>query len=152
MLPRKQQDLPSSWGISIVCLHMFQNDAGRTVRTLPLRCGSMAPGPPGAKAPTKGLSTPNSMAFRLAVYASQCGLLQPHARLASGCWSGSTGRAFHPQDSDERFQDCVLTSLSSSPKLCLAQWGQPKRRILRHFLPACDFPDCTKEVSVSVPG
>ena len=52
MLPRKQQDLPSSWGISIVCLHMFQTDAGRTVRTLPLRCGSVAPGPPGAKAPT----------------------------------------------------------------------------------------------------
>ena len=43
-------------------------------------------------------------------YASQCGLLQPHARLASGCWSGSTGRAFHPQDSNERFQSCFLTS------------------------------------------
>jgi len=84
--------------------------------------------------PRLGLSTPNSMAFRLAVYASQCGLLQPHARLASGCWSGSTGRAFHPQDSDERFQDCVLTSLSSSPKLCLAQWGQPHARNFGQFL------------------
>ena len=26
------------------------------------------------------------------------------ARLASGCWSGAAGRAFHPQDSDERSQ------------------------------------------------
>ena len=77
----------------------------------------------GAKAPTKGLSRLNSMAFGLAVYASQGRLLRPHARLASGCWSGSPGRAFHPQGSNERFQDCFLTSLSSSPKLCLAQRG-----------------------------
>ena len=82
-------------------------DAGRTAHTRPLRCSSMAPGPPGAKAPTKGLSTPNSTAFGLAVYASPGSLPHHDARLASGCWSGSTGWAFHPQDSDERFQDCV---------------------------------------------
>ncbi len=35
MLPRKQQDLPSSWGTSIVRLHMFQTDAGRTACTRP---------------------------------------------------------------------------------------------------------------------
>jgi hypothetical protein len=52
-------------------------DAGRTARTKPLRCSSVAPGPPGAKAPTIGLSTPNSMAFGLTVYASQCGFLRP---------------------------------------------------------------------------
>ena len=73
-----------------------------------IQCSSVAPGHRKAKAPTKGLSTLNSMAFGLAVYASQCGLLQPHARLASSCWSGSTGRAFHPQGSDERFQSCRL--------------------------------------------
>ncbi len=100
-------------------------DAGRTAHTRPIRCSSVAPGPPSAKAPTMGLSTLNSTAFGLAVYASQGGLLQHHARLASGCWSGSTGWAFHPQDSAERFQDCIPTSLSSSPKLCLAQWGRP---------------------------
>lgn len=50
------------------------------------------------------------MAFGLAVYASQCGLPTPHARLASGRWSGATGRAFHPQDPAERFQSCFLTS------------------------------------------
>ena len=30
MLPRKRQDLPSSWGTPIVRLHMFQSDSGRT--------------------------------------------------------------------------------------------------------------------------
>ena len=69
---------------------------------------SVALGHRRAKAPTKGLSTLNSIAFGLAVYASQCGLLQHHARLASSCWSGSTGRAFHPQGSIERFQSCRL--------------------------------------------
>jgi hypothetical protein len=44
MLPRKRQDLPSSWGTPIARLHMFQSDAGRTVCTRPLRCSSMAPG------------------------------------------------------------------------------------------------------------
>src|SRR5688572_13742745 len=58
--------------------------------------------------PRLGLSTLSSMAFGLAVYASQCGLLQHHARLASSCWSGSTGRAFHPHGSAERFQSCQL--------------------------------------------
>ena len=58
--------------------------------------------------PRLGLSALNSMAFGLAVYASQCGLLRHHARLASSCWSGSTGRAFHPQGSADRFQSCQL--------------------------------------------
>ena len=57
------------------------------------------------------------MAFGFAVYASQCGLLQPHARLASSCWSGSTGRDPYPQGSDERFQSCKATSHSPFPSL-----------------------------------
>jgi hypothetical protein len=114
---RRRQDLPSSWGISIVRLHMFQSDAGRTAHTRPLRCSSVALGHRKAKAPTKGLSTLNSMAFGLAVYASQCGLLRHHARLASSCWSGSTGRAFHPQGSDERFQICNLHLIPLSQAL-----------------------------------
>ena len=85
-------------------------DSGRTACTRPLRCCSVALGISKAKAPTKGLSKLNSMAFRLAVYASQDGSPRHHARLASGRWSGVTGRAFHPQDSDERFQSCLLTS------------------------------------------
>jgi hypothetical protein len=35
---------------------------------------------------------------------------QHHARLASGRWSGATGRAFHPQGSTEKFQNCIPTS------------------------------------------
>ncbi len=107
-LPRRRQDLPSSWGTPIVRLHMFQSDSGRTARTRPSRCSSVALGISKAKAPTKGLSKLNSMAFGLAVYASQDGLPRHHARLASGRWSGATGRAFHPQGSYERFQSCIL--------------------------------------------
>ncbi len=110
ILPRKRQELPSSWGTPIVRLHMFQSDSGRTARTRPLRCSSMALGTTTAKAPTKGLSKLNSMAFGLAVYASPGSLPHHDARLASGRWSGATGRAFHPQGSYERFQSCILTS------------------------------------------
>ena len=46
--------LPSSWGTTIVRLHMFQSDAGRTACTRPLRCSSVAPGHRKAKAPTTG--------------------------------------------------------------------------------------------------
>ncbi len=83
-------------------------DAGRTACTRPVRCSSVAPGPRSAKAPTIGLSTLNSTAFGLAVYASPGSLPHHDARLASGCWSGSTGWAFHPQDVAERFQICFL--------------------------------------------
>ncbi len=89
---------------------MFQSDSGRTAHTRPLRCSSVALGTSKAKAPTKGLSKLNSMAFGLAVYASQDGSPRHHARLASGRWSGVTARAFHPQGSYERFQSCILTS------------------------------------------
>jgi len=120
-----KQDLPSSWGISIIRLHMFI-DAGRTADTRPLRCSNAALGACKAKAPTIGLSTLNRMAFGLAVYASQCGLLQPHARLAPGYWSGFTGRASHPQDSAEKFQICFLTSHPPFPSF-LAQTRPPEQ-------------------------
>src|SRR5262249_36553722 len=42
-------------------------DAGRTAVTRPLRWRSVAPGITKAEAPAKGLSTPHSMAFGLAV-------------------------------------------------------------------------------------
>jgi hypothetical protein len=93
------------------------SDAGRTACTRPWRCSSVALGFCNAKAPTKGLSALNSTAFGLAVYASQDGSPRHHARLASGCWSGSTGRASHPQDSVERFHICFLTSNPPFPSL-----------------------------------
>ena len=130
MLSRKRQDLPSSWGTPIVRLRMFQTDAGGTACTRPLRYSSVAPERPTAKAPTRGLSTLHSMAFGLAVYASPGSLPSHDERLASSCWSGSTGRAFHPQGSDERFQSCRLHLIPLS-QACLAQWARPP-----HFGPA----------------
>ena len=96
---------------------MFQSDSGGTACVRPLRQSNVAPGMQKAEAPMTSLSELNSMAFGFAVYASQCGLLQPHARLASSCWSGSTGRDSHPQGSDERFQSCKATSHSPFPSL-----------------------------------
>ncbi len=52
--PRKRQDLPSSWGTTIVRLRMFPSDAGRTACTRPLQCSSVAPERPSAEAPTIG--------------------------------------------------------------------------------------------------
>ena len=69
--------LRAFWRTPIVRLHMFHSDAGRTADTRPLQCRDVALGARKAKAPTKGLSTLNSMAFGLAVYASQCGLPRP---------------------------------------------------------------------------
>ena len=46
--------LPSSWGTTIVRLHMFPSDAGRTACTRPLQCSSVAPERPSAEAPTMG--------------------------------------------------------------------------------------------------
>jgi len=101
--------LPSSWGTQSVRLRMFF-DSGRTACTRPIWSSSMALGMRKTKAPTTSLSELNSMAFGLAVYASWCELPQPHARLTSSRWSDATGRAFHPQGSNERFQSCFLTS------------------------------------------
>ena len=103
---------------------------GRTACTRPLRCSSVALGHRRAKAPTKGLSTLNSMAFGLAVYASQDGLPRHHARLASGRWSGATGRAFHPQGSYERFQICFLTSHPPFPSFA---WHNDRDRCASGF-------------------
>ena len=87
--------------------------------------------------PRLGLSTLNSMAFGLAVYASQCGLLQHHARLASSCWSGSTGRAFHPPGSAERFQSCRLHLIPPS-QACLAQTMCHEWIGVSHDMPSID--------------
>ena len=85
----------------------------------------MAPAMEKAKAPCDlSISKLNSMAFGLAVYASPDGLPAYDARLASGRWSSSTGRAFHPQDSYERFQICILHFFPLS-QACLAQSDTP---------------------------
>ena len=68
-------------------------DPGRLVRTRPLRCNDAAPAMSTTKAPALWLSRLNHTASALAVYAPQDGLLHHHARLASGHWPSSTGRA-----------------------------------------------------------
>ena len=57
------------------------------------------------------------MAFGLAVYASPRGSPQRDARLASSCWSDTTGRAFHPQSSYERFRVASLHPILLSQAL-----------------------------------
>jgi hypothetical protein len=87
-----------------------------------IQCSGVALGHRKAKAPVKGLSTLDSMAIGLAVYASPGSLPHHDARLASGRWSGAAGRAFHPQDSTERFQVSflhpILLSQASWRKRC----------------------------------
>ena len=119
--PRSEQGSPKFLGNPNARLHMFF-DSGRTACTRPLRSSSMALDLGKAKAPTTSLSELNSMAFGLAVYASWCGLPPSHARLASSRWSDATGRAFHPQGSNERFQSCFLTS---HPPLPSFAWRNP---------------------------
>ena len=107
---------------------MFHTDAGGTADTRPLRRRDMALGHRTAKAPAKGsFRTLNSMAFGLAVYAS-CSkwVAPPHAKLASGRWSGATGRAFHPQGSDEGFPICFLHLFLPS-QIFLAQSMKPNQ-------------------------
>jgi hypothetical protein len=80
--------------------------AGERVR--PLRHAHAAPALTTTKAPALQLSRLNHTASALAVYASQDGSPHHHARLASGCRPGSTGRASHPQGSYKRFQTHVM--------------------------------------------
>ena len=49
------------------------------------------------------ISELNSMAFRIAVYTSQDGLLHHQARLASNCWLSSIRWGSHPLGDKERF-------------------------------------------------
>ncbi len=67
------------------------------------------------KAPTTTrLSRLNNMAFGLAAYVSRGGFPPDRARLASGCWSSSPGRAFTRRVPIKGFQltSCVLASSS----------------------------------------
>ena len=73
-----------------------------------------------------GLSGLGSAALVLAVYASLLGLLRLHARLASGWWLASTGRALTRGVSFDRFP--LITYMAFSfPRLFLARWHRPRR-------------------------
>ena len=89
----KRQELPSSWGTPIPVCTWSPTPAGRCVPDR-LRNARVAPAKGTTKAPTRRLSRLNSMAFGLAAYVSRDGYPPDRARLASGCWSSSPGRAF----------------------------------------------------------
>ena len=76
----------------------------------------------------------NRTAFDLAVYASQGWSPTHHARLASGCWSGSTGRDWLPAGFHLRGSSPCLGSVDVTP------W---RTRL--------DFPDC-HYITVSSPS
>ncbi len=103
-MPWKRQDLPRSWGISVCLCPALRPRQDRHVR--PSRHADTAPAMSTTKAPTNVLSRLHHTASALAVYASQDELLHHHARLASGCWSSSTGRDWIPA----RFQRKVSNS------------------------------------------
>ena len=121
----------SSWG-TIVRLHMFQSDAGRTARTRPLRCNSVAPGTTKARAPTKGLSTLNSMAFRLAVYASPSSLPHPTQDSLPVAGQALLDGLFTRKVPMKGFK-VVIYILFPFPKLCLAQRNCPPPETDRSF-------------------
>ncbi len=94
------------------------------------QCSSVAPGITKAKAPTKGLSTLNSMAFGLAVYASPSELPNPTQNSLP-----AAGQALPDGLSTRRipmkgfrFVDYIS---SPFPKLCLAQCSRPKKYLYR---------------------
>jgi len=139
ILPRKQQDLPSSWGTSIIRLHMFQTDAGRIVCTRPCSAATWPLVIKRQRLPRLGLSTLNSMAFGFG------------AGTVPNAWSASRGRSPDTTQNslpvaDQALLDGVLTCKVPMkgfkvviyisfpfPKLCLAQLMQPLRvRVASH--------------------
>ena len=80
----------------------------RDRRIRPLQCAGAAPAVSTTKAPTFVLSRLNHTASALAVYASQAGSPRHHARLASGCWPSSSGRACLPAGFRRKVSSCIL--------------------------------------------
>ena len=81
----KQPDLPGSWGILVCLCPVLRPRQDRLAR--PYNGIGAAPALTTTKAPaTKHRSGLKSPAWALAGYASQPGLPQRHARLASRCW------------------------------------------------------------------
>jgi len=88
----RRQDLPSSWGTPIAPSPGSSTPAGPSASDHSRRRGS-APVAATSRAPALRLSRLNPPALVLAVYASPRRSPAKDARLASGCWSGSAGRA-----------------------------------------------------------
>jgi len=69
------------------------------------------------------LSRLNLAALALAVYASPYRSPDQDARLASGCWLGSTGWDWLPIGFERKVSAMLPTSASPFPRLRLAQWS-----------------------------
>ena len=117
---RKRRDLPSSWGTPIAPSPGSSTPAGPRASD-PSRRPGAAPVAGTSRAPALRLSRLNPPASVLAVYASPRRSPAKDARLASGCWSGSTGRALTRRVPVRGFRVCPYIS-SSSPKLA---WRNP---------------------------
>src|SRR5262249_44084907 len=129
-------------------------DAGRTAVTRPLQCRSVAPGMCKAEAPAKGLSTLNSTAFGLAVYASPPGL--PHATQDSLPAAGQAllrGRS--PAGLLRKVSECFLhlillprALLGANTSTCVFRTDahprrSPSSQITSLRLVETDYPACT---------
>ena len=91
-----------------------------------IQCSSVAPGHQKAEAPTKGLSTLNSTAFGLAVYASQGRLPDTTQDSLPVAGQALLDGLFTRKVPMKGFR--VVSYISSPfPKLCLAQLMQPTR-------------------------
>ena len=91
----------------------------------------------------------NRTAFDLAVYASQGWSPTRHARLASGCWSGSTGRDWLPAGFHLKG---FKLRLSSSPELSWRDVGSSFRAKLEIRCQFIILAQSDNPVSVSKPG
>jgi len=125
MLPRRRQDLPSSWGISLVRLHMF----------LPTPAGLLAPDHYGAAAwplDPQVQRLPRKV-FRRPIAWLSDSLSTPRRADYSDPTQDSlpvVGQALPDGLSTQKIPMRgfkIVSFLSSSPRLCLAQWGRPTR-------------------------
>jgi hypothetical protein len=122
---------PTFLGNPIVLLPCSPTPAGPTHQAM--QCAGAAPAVSTTKAPTFVLSRLNHTASALAVYASQAGSPRHHARLASGCWPHSSGRAWLPAGFHRKVSRCILHP-SSFPKFNVAQGHNIHLGSLRGFL------------------
>jgi hypothetical protein len=118
--------LPSSWGTTIARLHMFQSDAGRTACTRPNSAAAWPLLIQRQRLPRWGLSTLNSMAFGLAVYASQGGLPQPPRKTRFRPLVRRYRTGFPPAGFQRKVSDLLPTSLPPFPSF-LSQSHPPVR-------------------------
>jgi hypothetical protein len=118
---REQAGLPGSWGTPRCPRRLLKTPAGppsqaskREQARPPLARTAGAP----TTRPISGLNGParDTRCLRFAR-----GLPHQDARLASGCWPDSTGWAQRPNGFLRKVSSMLLTSLSSFPRLLLAQ-------------------------------